>query len=198
MAPERKASLTRETRETAVTASIGLDGSGVYNVSTTIPMLDHMLEQLARHGQLDITIEARGDTDRDAHHLVEDVAITLGRALDQALGERRGIERFGQAIVPLDEALTLVALDLSGRGYAAVDASFERTEIGGLPMENVGHFLTTLAVEARLTLHVRVLAGANDHHKLEATFKALARALRQAVRRDERLAGEVPSTKEVL
>jgi len=181
-----------------VRVQLTLEGQGDYHVSTTIPMLDHMLEQLARHGQLDITIDASGDTDRDAHHLVEDVAITLGRALDEALGDRRGIERFGHAIVPLDEALALVALDLSGRGYAAVNVEFERTEIGGLPMENVAHFLTSLANEARMTLHVQVLAGANDHHKLEAIFKGLARALRQAVAIDPRRFGEVPSTKETL
>jgi imidazoleglycerol-phosphate dehydratase len=195
---KRRASIDRETKETTVHVEVALEGTGDYNVSTTIPMLDHMLEQLARHGQLDISIEASGDTDRDAHHLVEDVAITLGRALDEALGERRGIERFGHAIVPLDEALALVAVDLSGRGYAAINVEFERTEIGGLPMENVTHFLTSLANEARMTLHVQVLAGANDHHKLEAIFKGLARALRQAIAIDPRRLGEVPSTKETL
>lgn len=198
MDAKRRASINRETKETTVRVEVALEGSGEYRVSTTIPMLDHMLEQLARHGQLDITIEASGDTDRDAHHLVEDVAITLGRALDEALGERRGIERFGHAIVPLDESLALVALDLSGRGYAAVSVDFERTEIGGLPMENVSHFLTSLANEARMTLHVQILAGNNDHHKLEAIFKALARCLRQAVAIDPRRVGEVPSTKETL
>lgn len=198
MDAKRRASINRETKETTVHVEVTLEGSGEYRVSTTIPMLDHMLEQLARHGQLDITIEASGDTDRDAHHLVEDVAITLGRALDEALGERRGIERFGHAIVPLDESLALVALDLSGRGYAAVSVDFERTEIGGLPMENVSHFLTALANEARMTLHVQILAGSNDHHKLEAIFKALAHCLRRAVAIDPRRVGEVPSTKGTL
>jgi len=195
---KRQARVERETKETRVILDLRLDGQATYDISSTIPMLDHMLEQLARHGRLDLTVKATGDTDRDAHHLVEDVAIALGEALDESLGERRGIARFGHAIVPLDEALALVALDLSGRSHAAVDVVFERPEIGGLPMENVAHFLETFANRGRLTLHVRCLAGDNDHHKLEAIFKALARALRQAVALDSSQAQEVPSTKETL
>jgi len=196
--PSRRAEVTRQTRETNVSLRLDLDGSGRYEVSTGIGMLDHMLEQLAKHGLFDITVQATGDIERDPHHLVEDVGLVLGQALDQALGERRGITRFGHAVVPMDEALALVAVDLSGRGHASIDASFGREMIGGLPAENVGHLLQAFAQEGRLNLHVRLLAGDNDHHKLEAAFKALARALSIAVRLDERIAGEVPSTKDVL
>ncbi len=175
-----------------------LDGSGRYQVSTGIGMLDHLLEQLARHGLFDITIEASGDIERDPHHLVEDVGLVLGQALNEALGERRGITRFGHAIVPLDEALALVAVDLGGRGHASIELNFEREMLGQLPTENIEHFLTALASEGRLNLHVRELAGENDHHRVEAAFKALARSLRQAVSIDPRVAGEIPSTKEAL
>lgn len=198
MANKRKAAVKRETRETRVSVALELDGSGRYEVSTGIGMLDHLLEQLARHGAFDITIDAAGDIERDPHHLVEDLGLALGRAFDQALGERRGIVRFGHAIVPLDEALALVAVDLGGRGHASVEASFDRELLGELPTENIEHLLAAFAHEARLNLHVRLLAGANDHHRAEAAFKALARALRDAVRIDERIAGEIPSTKDVL
>ena len=177
---------------------LSLDGAGRYQVSTGIGMLDHMLEQLARHGLFDITVDASGDIERDPHHLVEDVGLVLGQALNEALGERRGITRFGHAIVPLDEALVLVAVDLGGRPYADVQLSFGREAMGQLPAENVRHFLAALAQEGRLNLHVRELAGENDHHRAEAAFKALALALRQAVALDARATGEVPSTKEVL
>lgn len=197
-AAARKASVRRETRETTVSVKLALDGSGRYEVSTGIGMLDHMLEQLARHGLFDITVEASGDIERDPHHLVEDVGLILGQALNEALGERRGISRFGHAIVPLDEALALVAVDLGGRGHASIQFGFEREMVGQLPTENIHHFLAAFAGEGRLNLHVRELAGENDHHRVEAAFKALARALRQAVTIDPRLAGEVPSTKETL
>ncbi len=196
--PDRRATIRRETGETKILLEIDLDGSGHYQVQTGIGMLDHMLEQLARHGLFDITVEASGDIERDPHHLVEDVGIVLGRALDQALGERRGIVRFGHALVPMDEALALVAVDLGGRGHASVELTFDRELLGQLPTENITHTLESFAQEGRLTLHARLLAGANDHHRLEAVFKALARALSAAVRIDERVAGQVPSTKEVL
>ena len=196
--PERRATVARETRETKISLELALDGSGRYQVRTGIGMLDHLLEQLAKHALFDITIEASGDIERDPHHLIEDLGLTLGRALDRALGERRGIIRFGHAVVPMDEALVLVALDLGGRPYAAVDLKFERESIGELPTENIAHFLEGLAQEGRLNLHVRELAGGNDHHRAESAFKALARALSAAVRVDERLAGQVPSTKDVL
>jgi len=194
----RTASVRRETRETTVSVELALDGSGRYEVSTGIGMLDHMVEQLVKHGLFDITIEASGDIGRDPHHTVEDVGLVLGQALNEALGDRRGISRFGHAIVPLDEALALVAVDLGGRGHASIQFDFEREMIGQLPTENIHHFLAAFAHEGRLNLHVRELAGENDHHRVEAAFKALARALRQAVTIDPRLAGEIPSTKEAL
>ena len=194
----RSGSVRRETRETQVSVDLALDGSGRYDVSTGIGMLDHMLEQLARHGLFDITLQASGDIERDPHHLVEDVGLTLGQALDRALGERRGITRFGHAVVPMDDALALVAVDLGGRGHASIDVEFDREMLGELPAENVRHMLEAFAQEGRLNLHVRLLSGENDHHRVEAVFKALARALSDAVRIDERIAGEVPSTKELL
>ena len=198
MPDNRAARIQRKTRETQISLSLDLDGSGRYTVSTGIGMLDHLLESLARHALFDLDLQATGDIERDPHHLIEDVGIVLGRALDQALGERRGIVRFGQAIVPMDEALALAAVDLGGRGHASIDLEFDRELIGQLPAENVEHLLAGFALEGRLNLHLRLLAGANDHHRAEAAFKALARALSAAVRIDERLAGEVPSTKDVL
>jgi imidazoleglycerol-phosphate dehydratase len=195
----RAASVRRETRETTVSVELALDPpTAGYEVSTGIGMLDHMLEQLAKHGLFDLRVEASGDIDRDPHHLVEDVGLVLGQALNEALGERRGISRFGHAIVPMDEALALVAVDLSGRGHASIQFTFEREMLGQLPTENINHFLAALASEGRLNLHVRELAGQNDHHRVEAAFKGLARALRQAATIDARLAGDIPSTKEAL
>ena len=194
----RTASVNRETKETKILLELDLDGTGRYEVDTGIGMLDHMLEQLARHGLFDLTVRAAGDIERDPHHLVEDVGLVLGQALNQALGERRGITRFGHSIVPMDESLVLVALDLGGRPYAGIDLKFEREMIGQLPAENVSHFFEALAQEGRLNLHVRELSGGNDHHRIEAAFKALARALSAAVRIDERMAGQVPSTKELI
>jgi imidazoleglycerol-phosphate dehydratase len=195
---ERRAEIARKTKETDVSVGLLLDGGGRYEVSTGIGMLDHMLEQLAKHGRFDLRVQATGDTQVDTHHLAEDVGIALGQAFGQALGERRGITRFGHAIVPLDEALALVALDLSGRAHAAIDMTYDREQVGELPTENIWHLLESFAREARLTLHVRLLSGDNDHHRVEAVFKALARALRAAVAIDESAAGDVPSTKDVL
>jgi imidazoleglycerol-phosphate dehydratase len=195
---ERVAQVRRETKETSISIELELDGSGRYSVTTGIGMFDHMLEQLARHGLFDLRLDATGDIERDPHHLVEDVGLVLGQALDRALGERRGISRFGHAIVPMDEALALVAVDLGGRPHAKIDASFGRELIGQLPAENVKHFLEAFTLEGRMNLHVRLLSGENDHHRVEAIFKALARALRAAVSIDERVGEQVPSTKEVL
>ena len=195
---ERTAEIKRKTKETDITLSLSLDGKGEFDVSTGIGMLDHMIEQLAKHGRFDLRLQAKGDIDRDTHHLAEDVGIVLGQAFDQALGERRGITRFGDAIIPLDETLALVALDLSGRAHADVALEFDREQIGELPTENLWHLLESFAREARMTLHVRLLAGANDHHRAEAVFKGLARALRAAVSLDPAAAGDVPSTKDVL
>jgi imidazoleglycerol-phosphate dehydratase len=192
---DRKATLKRDTRETQVQVELDLDGTGEASIDTPNGMLNHLLEQLARHGLLDITVSAQGDTSPGWHHLVEDVGIVLGQALHQAVGEGRGILRMGHVMVPLDETLALVALDLSGRPYAVVKAPFDDPLIGDLPSDLVRHFLEVLALEARMNLHAQILAGTNDHHKAEALFKALARALRQAVTVDPRISGEVPSTK---
>lgn len=195
----RKAEVSRKTKETDVSITLDLDGRGRYDVSTSIGMLDHMLESLAKHALFDLHVRASGDTDRDTHHLLEDVGLVLGQALDRALGERRGITRFGHAVVPLDECLALVAVDLSGRPFAAVELPFARDRVGEMPTENVAHLMESFATEGRLNLHVRMLAhGQNDHHTVEAAFKGLARALRMAVAIDARQAGEIPSTKDRL
>ena len=191
----RTAKLERRTAETRISVELDLDGEGRAEIATGVGMLDHMLNQLARHGGLDLTVAAEGDLHVDAHHTVEDTAITLGRALNEALGERAGIARFADRSVPLDEALIHVALDLSGRPYSAIGLEFPSPMIGQLPSHMAIHFLETLAYEGRLALHVRQLAGRNDHHILEATFKALARALRDAVRVIE---DAPPSTKGTL
>ena len=191
----RQAALTRETGETSVTVEIRLDGQGDYRVQTGDAMLDHLLAQLARHGLLDLAIRASGDALPDGHHLVEDVAIVLGRALRQAIGEGRGIRRMGYALVPLDETLAQVAVDAGGRGYAVVETRLDGAHVGNLQGELIAHFLERLAIESGLTLHARVLAGVDPHHKAEALFKALGGALRDAVEIDPRAASQVPSTK---
>jgi imidazoleglycerol-phosphate dehydratase len=197
-AAARTAEIRRETRETTISVTLDVDGTGTSDISTGIGFLDHMLDSLARHSRFDLSIKAAGDLHIDAHHTAEDVAIVLGQALDRALGDKRGLRRFADATVPLDEALVQVALDLSGRGFAAVDVPFRGEMIGTLPTEMVSHFLRSFAIEGRLTLHVRALAGENDHHRAEATFKALARALELATRVDPRIASQVPSTKGAL
>jgi imidazoleglycerol-phosphate dehydratase len=194
----RTATVRRETRESRVEVALNLDGSGRGDVSTGIGFLDHMLDSLARHARFDLTLRAEGDLHVDQHHTSEDVGITLGQALDRALGDRRAIRRFGDASVPLDEALVQVAVDLGGRGWASIDLPFTAPSIGGLSSEMIPHFLQSFAMDGRLALHVRLLAGSNDHHRAEAAFKALARALDDATRPDPRLAGEVPSTKGVI
>lgn len=191
----RKGSIERETEETRVSARVDLDGSGRVQVNTGIGMLDHLLEQVGQHGLIDITITAKGDLHRDPHHTAEDVAICLGRALNDALGDHQGLVRMADALVPLDEALAQVALDLNGRGYSSLDLSWAGERIGDLPTDMVSHLLATLAVEGRFTLHARILSGGNDHHKAEALFKALGRALGAASRLDPRRAGRTPSTK---
>jgi imidazoleglycerol-phosphate dehydratase len=192
----RRAEVTRETRESRVRVVLDLDGRGEYHVRTPIGMLTHMLESLTRHARFDLVLEASGDVHVDEHHTIEDIALTLGRAFTQALGERTGIQRVGHAVVPLDEALALVAVDLSGRPYTVFEANFSDNRIGGLPADLVRHFFESFAIEARLNLHVRLLSGRNDHHKLESIFKACARALAEAVRADPR--GLLPSTKGVI
>ena len=192
----RVTSRRRETGETSVELRLDLDGSGRADVSTGLRFLDHMLDALARHARLDLTLRCTGDLDVDDHHTVEDCAIVLGGALDELLGERRGIARFGSAYAPLDEALARVVVDLSGRPWPEVDLGLRRERLGAVACENLTHFLQTLAIEGRMALHVDVLRGDNDHHRAEAAFKALALALRAALARDG--ADAVPSTKEVL
>ena len=158
-------------------------------------MFDHLLSQLAQHGLFDITLNATGD---DPHHLVEDVAICLGKAFGEALGDKLGIVRMADAAVPMDDALAMVAIDISGRGYTALELSFADNDMAGFPTDLIRHFLESFAIEARLNLHTRVIYGTNDHHKAEALFKALGRALDTATRIDERISGELPSTKDLL
>lgn len=198
MEGKRTATIARETTETRIALSIAIDGTGRYDVDTGIHMLDHLLEQFARHGLFDMTVRAESHRDIDHHHAVEDVAICLGQALGRALGEGKGIARMGHAIVPMDEALAMVAVDMSGRGYAVLDAPFKRKKVGDMESDLVRHFLETMAREARATIHVRLLSGSNEHHKAEAIFKALGRALDAATRLDERIRGDVPSTKGVI
>ena len=193
---ERRASVTRETLETRIAVDLALDGSGGSEVASGIGFLDHMLTALARHARFDLKLSCAGDLEVDDHHTVEDCALALGQALDQALGARRGIARFGTAFAPLDEALARAVIDFSGRPCAVVDLGLEREALGQLACENVPHFFTSLATAGRMALHLDVLRGANDHHRAEAAFKATALALRAAVRLDG--PDQVPSTKGVL
>jgi len=192
----RTARVERATAETTVTADLTLDGTGRADVATGIGFLDHLITALVRHARFDLTLRADGDLHVDDHHTAEDVGIVLGTALDRALGDRRGVRRFGHAYAPLDEALARVVVDLSGRPFADVSLGLTREAIGGLACENVGHVLASFATAARLTLHADVLKGANDHHRAEAAFKAAALALRQAVARSG--FDDVPSTKDAL
>ncbi|MFB6248768.1 MAG: imidazoleglycerol-phosphate dehydratase HisB [Salinibacter sp.] len=190
----RTATVERTTAETSVTVELGLDGGGQYDVDTGVGFFDHMLDLFAKHGGLDLTVRCNGDLSVDDHHTVEDVAITLGQAVRDALGDKAHIARYGHAYVPMDDALARAVLDLSGRAYARLDASFERPSVGDLSTEMVPHIWRSFAEHAACTLHQTVLHGHNAHHKIEALFKATARALRQAVRRSASHA-EVASTK---
>ncbi len=192
---ERKAKVSRKTAETSIMVELNIDGRGQFEVTTGIRMFDHLLTQLARHGFFDIILSASGT---DQHHVVEDVAISLGKAFNQALGEKQGIVRMAHAVVPMDETLAAVAVDIGGRAYSEIEASFHKTSIGKLNTDLVRHFLVSFASEAKINLHARVITGINDHHKAEAIFKALGRALDSATRIDERILGRVPSTKEVI
>lgn len=192
---DRQATIKRETSETCVSVALDLDGSGRWEMNTGIRMFDHLLSQLARHGLFDLRVSATGV---DSHHVAEDVAICLGKAFNEALGEKRGIVRMADAAVPMDDALAMVVVDLSGRGYHVLDLPFSDNDMAGFPTDLVRHFLESLAVEGKMNLHARVVYGTNDHHKAEALFKALGRALDAATRPDTRLAGELPSTKDLL
>jgi imidazoleglycerol phosphate dehydratase HisB len=192
----RRVTRTRKTSETDITLELDLDGSGRADVSTRLGFLDHMLTALAKHGRLDLSLKAEGDTYIDDHHTVEDVALVLGAAIAEALGERRGIRRFAHAYAPLDEALCRAVVDLSGRPWAEVDCGFRRERLGDVATENLEHFLRSLAIAGQFCLHVDLIRGDNDHHRAEAAFKAVALALRQAVSLDG--GGDIPSTKGTL
>jgi imidazoleglycerol-phosphate dehydratase len=192
----RTATVTRATRETSIRVTLDLDGQGKTDVKTGISFLDHLLDAIGRHARFDLTLSCDGDLQVDDHHTAEDCALALGEALDRALGERRGVTRFGWALAPLDEALARAVVDLSGRPFSDLALGLRREAIGGLACENIAHVLRSFATAARLTLHVDVLKGENDHHRAEAAFKATALALRQAVAPSG--FDDVPSTKGTL
>ncbi len=194
---ERKAEINRRTKETAIELGLNLDGGGAADIDSGIGFYDHMLGHIAHHGKLDLRLRAQGDLHIDAHHTIEDIAICLGKAIDQALASRSGIQRMGSAYVPMDEALARVVIDLSGRPYAVIVADFRTPLMGGMPTDLVAHALETIAAHGRMNLHAAVLYGRNDHHKAEALFKAFGRALALAVAIDPGRQG-VPSTKGTL
>jgi len=191
----RQATVTRATKETDVEVSVNLDGSGAATIATGIGFLDHMLDLLARHSRIDIQVNAKGDLHIDHHHTTEDVGIALGQAVKQALGDMQGITRYADVHVPMDEALTRVAVDVSGRPFLVFEAEFTRDKVGTFDTELVREWFQAFAVNAGVTLHVQTLYGSNDHHIAESCFKGLARALRAALAIDPRAAGEIPSTK---
>ncbi len=192
---ERKATVNRDTLETRITITVNLDGSGVSNFDTGIPFLEHMLDQIARHGMIDLDIKAEGDTHIDDHHTVEDIGITLGQAVAEAVGDKKGILRYGHAYVPLDEALSRVVVDFSGRPGLEFHVPFTRAQVGQFDVDLFHEFFQGFANHAPATLHIDNLAGHNAHHVAETMFKAFGRALRFAVSRDERMQGVIPSTK---
>lgn len=191
----RRVDIKRETTEVTITGYLDLDGTGISEVKTGIGFLDHMLTTLARHGRFDMELVASGDTVVDDHHTVEDCAIVLGRAIDQALGDRSGVARFGYSYAPLDESLSRAVVDLSGRPWPEISIDFNRDTIGEVATENLIHFLRSFAIEARMSLHVDLIRGDNDHHKAESAFKAVAMALRAAMSLS---GGDIPSTKGTL
>jgi imidazoleglycerol-phosphate dehydratase len=191
----RTASISRKTSETSVDLQLELDGSGISRIATGLGSLDHFLTLFARHGQFDLTVTAHGDLEVDPHHTTEDVALCLGQAIRQALGERRGIRRMADVAVPMDEALAHIAIDCSGRGYFVQRTPFSGNAVGQIEVDLFRHFFETLAVEARLNLHIITLYGSNAHHQVEAAYKAFGRALDVATTLDPRLGDQVPSTK---
>jgi imidazoleglycerol-phosphate dehydratase len=194
----RKAEIQRDTNETQVFVALDLDGRGQASLASGIPFLDHMLDQIARHGMIDLTVKAKGDLEIDAHHTVEDIGITLGMALVKALGDKKGIRRYGHAYVPLDEALSRVVVDFSGRPGLQWHVDFTRARVGEFDVDLTHEFFQGLVNHAHATVHVDNLRGDNAHHQCETIFKAFARALRQAVEIDPRSAGDIPSTKGTL
>ena len=196
--PVREATVSRDTLETQITVSVCLHGTGKAEFDTGVPFLEHMLDQIARHGMIDLNIKANGDLHIDAHHTVEDIGITLGQALAKAVGDRRGILRYGHAYVPLDEALSRVVIDFSGRPSLHYDVPFTRASVGDFDVDLFAEFFHGLVNHAHLTLHIDNLKGENSHHQAETVFKAFGRALRMAVSADERAPSAMPSTKGVL
>ncbi|MDG4811393.1 imidazoleglycerol-phosphate dehydratase HisB [Hydrogenovibrio sp. 3SP14C1] len=194
----RQATIQRNTLETKIELSVNLDGTGKADLNTGVPFLEHMLDQIARHGLIDLTIKADGDTHIDDHHTVEDIGISLGMALKEAVGNKKGINRYGHAYVPLDEALSRVVIDLSGRPGLVFNADFTRASIGGFDTELVAEFFQGFTNHAQTTLHIDCLRGKNAHHQAETIFKAFGRALRMALVTDERMADQLPSTKGAL
>ncbi|MXR36091.1 imidazoleglycerol-phosphate dehydratase HisB [Craterilacuibacter sinensis] len=194
----RTATVTRNTSETQITVSLNLDGSGIGRFDTGVPFLDHMLDQIARHGLIDLDIHAVGDLHIDAHHTVEDLGITLGQAFARAIGDKKGIRRYGHAYVPLDEALSRVVIDLSGRPGLVYNIEFTRASIGSFDVDLFSEFFHGFVNHSMVTLHIDNLRGINSHHQAETVFKAFGRALRMAVEFDERMAGQMPSTKGTL
>jgi imidazoleglycerol-phosphate dehydratase len=190
----RKKNKTRKTSETEIEISLNLDGTGQYNVQTGVEFFDHMLESFARHGFFDLEVKAQGDVSVDDHHTVEDVGILLGEVFNEAVGDKKGINRISHSLVPMDEALAMVAVDISGRSYCIMDMQFTQQKVGELSTENVEHFLESFASSARININAK-LEGENDHHQIEALFKALARALKDAVKVEH---NQIPSTKGVL
>ena len=191
----RTASLQRKTYETEISIELNLDGTGQHNIATGIGFLDHMLSHVAIHGLFDLTVKAKGDLNIDVHHTVEDVALVLGSVFDQALADRKGIVRMSSCFVPMDETLAFVAIDLSGRPYAVIEAEWGMSPVGNIPTSLFPHFLESFAITSRSNLHARILYGRDDHHKAEALFKALARALAGATQLAPRRMGVIPSTK---
>jgi imidazoleglycerol-phosphate dehydratase len=191
----RTSVIKRDTKETKISLELNIDGSCKWKVDTGIMMFDHLLSQLAQHGIFDLNLSASGN---DQHHIAEDVAICLGKAFAEALGDKRGIVRMADASVPMDDALATVVLDISGRGYTMLEMPFSDNDMRGFATDLIRHFLESFAIEARMNLHVRIAYGTNDHHKAEALFKSLGRALDKATRIDERICGELPSTKDLL
>lgn len=191
----RQAEISRNTLETQITVRLNLDGSGRCRCATGVPFLDHMLDQIARHGMIDLDVEANGDLHIDAHHTVEDIGITLGQALARAVGDKAGLRRYGHAYVPLDEALSRVVIDLSGRPGLSFNVDFSRAMIGAFDVDLCREFFQGFVNHALMTLHIDNLRGDNAHHQAETVFKAFGRALRQAVEADPRAAGSIPSTK---
>ena len=194
----RRAVITRKTTETQISLTLTLDGKGQYQVATGIPFFDHMLESFAKHGLFDLKLRAKGDLEVDLHHTVEDVGIALGEAVSKALGDRRGINRAGYFVMPMDETLGVAAIDLSGRVHAVTDLRLKVRRVGDLEADLVHDFFDGFAQGARANVHVKVLYGRSSHHQIEALFKAFARALRYACSKDKRLARVLPSTKELL